>query len=825
MARKKARKAPQRVSWWNTLASSKQHLLCLLALIAVALYFCWPTLFSGRYLVGGDTIQWRATAESMLQHRHETGEEPLWTNNVFGGMPGLVISPPGMVAQVDFLFGWLRLASWPLSHVIALLLGAYALVWYVTRDKLLGLFSACAYGLTTYLPIIIVAGHNTKFVALAYAPWLLVAFINTMRRPGLLASLLFAVAVAVSMRAGHVQISYYVGMIGLVWWIVELVCALRKGTLQPFAKATLWLLTGFTLGVAMVAQIYWPTYEYKGYTMRGMASGGGAGALGWDYAMAWSQGRAELLTLLIADAFGGGGSQYWGGKSFTAGPHYVGGVVLLFSLLAVWRLRTRAVAALGTAAVVMTLFALGNNFEVLNRLMHNHFPLFDAFRVPETWLIAVAMALAVLAALGLGYVIRREDSSGAEARKSHRIYAAAATLIGFVLLMIVGKGALLSFERPEERAQYQALIAQQAQRPMHDADVVRATDEYLATRLVGPREEAFTRDAMRTLAVLLLTTGGLVLYRRRKIPAWLLQAVLITLVTIDLGGVARRYFNEDHLSARRDAAARIQTLDVDQFLLQAKNEAGGAGHFRVLSLEVFDQTKNARPSFHHESLGGYSGAKLRLYQDFLEHILFDPDTRSPNANALDMMNARYVIARGEIEGTQPVFRGSQYMVLENSDALPRAFLVGETEVIRDPKDTWARLQDASFDPHRTAILSAPFQAEVAPIDSSSVTDVSLQRYGPREMAFEVETDQPRLLLISEVYYPAGWHATLDGVETPIYRANYLLRAVHVPAGTHEVVLRFDPKSYFMGNWISVVSTLLVYLSVIALGARAWRNHR
>ncbi len=821
MARRKARSAPKS-SWWSSLSQSQQHLVCLAALAVIALYFCWPTLFSGRYLVGSDTVQWRAAAESMLEHRQETGEEPLWATNVFGGMPGLVISPHSTVFQVDRLVGWLRLLTWPLSHVLVLLLGAYALVWYLTKDNLLGLFAACAYSLTTYLPIILVAGHNTKYIALAYAPWLLLAFVHTLRRPGVLASLLFAVAVAVSMRAGHIQIPYYVGMIGLVWWIAELVGAVRNATTKQFARSTLWLLAGVALGVLMVTQAYWPMYEYKAYTIRGMASGGGAGALSWDYAMAWSQGRAELLTFLIADAFGGG-ALYWGPKTFTSGPHYVGGIVLLLSILAVWRLRTRMARALGVAALLMTLFALGSHLELLNRLMFNYFPLFDAFRVPETWLIAVALTLAILAALGLGYVTRTEGSSAEEKSKSKAVYTAAGIVLGFTLLLYAGKGSFFDYERPGERERYQALIAQQAQRPLNNPEVVRATNQTLETRLIEPREEAFARDAVRTILFLLLATGGLVLYRRRTMPGWLLQLFLIALVAIDLGGVARRYFNEDHLSVRRDPATRVQTIDVDQYILQKKAEAGGVGHFRVLSLETADQTRNARPSFHHESLGGYSGAKLRLYQDFLENILFDSGTGYPNENALDMMNARYVIAQRSIPGTLPVFRGSQFSVLENPDPLPRALLIGEVEVISDPGETWARLQDPAFDPHVSAILDASLASAIEPIDSSSVASVTMDRYGPREMAFTVQTDRPRLLLISDVYYPAGWHATIGGESTPIHRANYLLRAVTVPAGTHQVVLRYDPKSYTVGNWISLVSTLLVYLSIIGLGARAWQR--
>jgi len=801
--------------------------LCIVALLLVALYFCWPTIFSGKYLVGGDTIQWRATAQSMIEHREATGEEPLWATNVFGGMPGVMISQPPRVFQIDHLPAWLRLISWPFSHAIVLLLGAYALVCYLTKEKILGLFAACAYGLTTYLPVILVAGHNTKYIALAYAPWMLLSFVYVLRRPGILASLLFAVAVAVSLRAGHVQIPYYVGMICLVWWIGALVWAIKNAKLKEFGWTTLWLALGTLLALLMVAQAYWPTYEYKAYTIRGMASGGGEGALGWGYAMNWSQGWSELATLLIADAFGGSGQLYWGPKPFTGGPHYVGGVVLLLAGLAVWRLRTWAVGALAIAAGLMTLFSLGSNFESLSRVMFAYFPFFDAFRAPETWLIAVALALAVLAALGLGYVTSPELTPRAEAGKTRAVYVALGCMVGLLLLLYVGKDSLFSFERSGEREQVRAMVAQQIQRPASDSEVIRAADGLFDEQLVKPRKEAWNGDAQRTLLFVFLAAVGLILFRRKKIPAWTLQWLLAILLLFDLGGVARRYFSEDHLSIRRDAASRVPTYDVDRFLLDKKEEKGGAGNFRVLSTEVADPARDGRPSFHHESLGGYSGAKLRLYQDFLEHILLGPTTGQLNGNALDMMNARYVISRTQIPGMEVVYRGNQLMVLENPDALPRATVIGEVEVISSAEDTWARLLDPSFDPSVAAILDAPLDTDtdIVPIDSGSIARVTMDRYGPREMALTVETDQPRLLLLSEIYYPVGWHAMVSGETAPIYRTNYLLRAVPVPAGIHEVVLRFDPISHTVGNWISIIATLLAYLSIFVLVGYTWYRRR
>ena len=816
MARLKATRYPQGPrSWWAMQPPLFQHTVCALALLVVAMYFCWPTLFSGRSLVGGDIVQWRAAAQSMIEYRQETGEEPLWASNMFAGMPGYIVSPPALVPQIDEIPRAIRRISWPFSHVIFMLMGTYIFVWYIIRDTLSSLLAACVYGMTTYLPVILVAGHNTKFVALAFAPWLLLAFIYGMRKPSLVAGLLFAVALAANLRAGHVQITYYVTFIAVVWWIVLAIEAWRQKKLPPFLRSTGILAMGSVLALLMVAEHYWPTIEYKEYSIRGMSSGGGAGGLTWDYAMRWSQSPGELLTLLVADAFGGGSSSYyWGTKPFTGGPHYAGSIALLLGILAVWRIRSRLAISLGIAGGLMILFSLGHHFGVLNRAMFNYFPLFDAFRVPETWLIAVVLVLAVLSALGLSYIVRREVSVAAERTKWNTIYIIYGVTGGVLMLLLTTGGSLFDFQREGERQQVVTYVAQSSQRSPTDPQVIAAAEQLLSEQLVVPRKDAFMADVKRSLLFVVLTSIALVAVRRGKLSSWVFQGLLVLLVVLDLGGVARRYLNTEHLSISKNPVQRITTWDVDEYVLEQE------GQFRVLSLESRDQTGLGRPSFHHESLGGYSAVKLRLYQDFLDNILMDPNTAAPNENALDMMNVRYILSQAPVSGTSSVYYGSEsgFSVYENLDVLPRAYLVGQSEIIEDPSDAMYRLQEPDFDPAVTAILPLPIEEAVTPIDSSSTTIVNTLNHGPRRITYEVETDAPRLLVISEVYYPAGWTAMLNGESVPIHRANYLLRAVAIPAGRHKLEMSFDPTSLIWGKRISAISTIFVYgLTLIFLG--------
>ncbi len=836
--------AERKDGFWARRPGWMQHLICLLVLLVVSVGFFAPLHFSGKSLVGGDTVNWRAMAEAMIEYTSETGEQALWAPNAFAGMPGYMISYADQVPQIDDVASFLRDYIWPTSHFIFLLLGAYLLVFFLTRNRLAGVLGACAYGLTTYLPIILTVGHNTKFIALCFAPWLVLAFVYALRRPRLLSSLLFAVALAANLRAGHVQITYYFTFLIGLWWLVEGIGAWREERLARFGKATGWLALGSLLGVLMVAQPYLVSAEYKAYSIRGAAAATEAepGGLDLDYAMRWSQGPGELLTLAVADAYGGGsrGGVYWGPKPFTEGPHYLGGIVLLLAALGLWGLRRRAVWGLGLAAGMMTLFALGHHFLLLNRLMYNYFPLFDAFRAPETWMSAVAFALAVLAALGLAYVVRRAPSEEAAEQKTRRVQIASGAAVGLAALLWPFGPALLDFEKPGQRQQVEQQLAQriaqqQPDVPLQSAQVQQFIRQQAAQALApleAEREDLFRSDALRTLLFVLLAGGALVFYRRGTLPAWAVQGALVLLVVLDLGGVGRRYLNEDALVVSENISAQIEQYDFDRYILEQRVEAGGPGHFRVASFEFGrSPMTNARPSYFYQSIGGYHGAKLRRYQDYIEHILRDPQTGRISENALDLLNVRYVVAPQPLPGTEVAFRdeATGQLVLRNPDAVPRAFFVGETAVVESARQTWERLRSEDFNPRRTALLPAPIEGfETTPLDTTGAgdtTSVTLESYTPREIVWQVRTDAPRLLVVSEVYYPAGWNATLDGESAPIHRADYLLRAVPVPEGEHRLVMRFEPAGHRIGLWTSAVSTVLVYGGVLVLLGLAFARRR
>lgn len=822
--RRKATTTPSWFSAWNTLSTGARHGICLALLAVIALGFMAPELFSSRQLVGGDIVQWKAMAQSIFDWESATGQRPLWATGPFMGMPAVEISYPHAVPQVDDIARFLRTLFWPTSHLLILFAGMYGLVYHLTRDQWAATLSAVAFGLTTYLPILLIAGHHSKYVALALTPWLIWAFVFARKTPGLLPALLFAVATAASLRAGHVQITYYAAFTIGIWWLVDGVRAIREGTLNSLGKSTGWLLAGGVLGILMVADPYMVKAAYKEYTIRGAASGSTTGGMGWEYAMGWSQGWSELLTLFIANAFGGSGSTYWGPKIFTGGPHYLGGIVVMLAAFVVVVARRPAILGLSIAALLMLAFSLGENLEVVNRLMFDYFPLFDAFRVPETWLSMVALVVAVLAGFGLREAFRFIPDSGENAALDGNVQKAAlATVAAAAVLMLLG-GTMLDFERPNEMQLLARQIA--AQRPDVSLQDPQTQQFLLDTieRMEEDRRDLFNADARRTFLFVLLAAGLLVLARRRKIPVFSAQAGLVLLLALDLGGVGRRYFNGDALVPARQAENVVPQYGFDQFLDAQEEEAGGVGSFRVLSLEG-DPVTTARPAYFHESLGGYHGAKLRRYQDFLEHMLFDRGTGRPSRAALKMTNTRYVAARGGYPGWTAVFsdEGTGFSVFESPDPLPRAFLVDSVSVVPSPEEQWARVQGSSFDPGHTALVDRDLG--LASVPDSLMGRVSLLEYTPDAMSWEVTTEAPRLLVVSEVFYPGGWRATIDGSAAEIIPANYLLRGIVVPAGTHTVSMAFSPTGRRAGLTIAWVSTGVVYGLLLLLLFVYWQRRR
>lgn len=808
--------------FWERLPLRTRHLTALAALLVVSAVFFAPVNFEGKTLIGSDTLQSRAMAKSMADYKKETGEEALWATNLFSGMPGYMILYPKKAVQLDVVMFWFRRHLWPTAQFFLLLSGVYALVYYLCSNSLAALIAALGAGLTTYIPIILAVGHTSKFMAISWLPWLMIAFVYAMRRPRLIGAGIFAVLLALELRSGHPQISYYAAWLFAIWWMVEATGAIRNGNVADLARSTAVLAFGTVLAVLMVAQPYWSQFEYKQFSTRGGGAaaggqGGSSAGLAWDYAMSWSEGPAELLTFLIAGIFGGGSGSgtYWGDKPFTEGPHYLGGIILLLAVIAVIGHRSRAVYGLTLGTIVLTLFSLGKNAAWINRPLFDHFPLFSSFRAPEMWLHMVELSLAVLAGLGGAYVVAKNR----DAKRRRNVFIATACVLGLSVVLTLGGDAMLSFERPGEAMQAAQQLAARQNLSPGDPAVQQAVSQYL-TRVKVAREERFNRDAFRTTLMLLLAAGLLWLYFRGRVRPWALLCILAFLALFDLWGVGKRHLTGANYH-EGSVDQQIQPYGFDRYIIDRVADAGGPGHFRALSLER-SPTNWARPAFFYETSGGYNAAKLQVYQDFIDNIFFDPATGQPTLLGLDLTATRYVVSSRPLPGMRVAYTDpSGWLVLERVGGRPRTGFVGAFRVLPGAEDTYAALKSEDFDPSGEAVLAGDPGIEPIRIDSSSTVDVELVTYGPRDVEWDVETDAPRLLVTSEVYYPAGWEAYVDESEVPILQTNHTFRSVAVPAGKHRVRMAFNPRSHRVSSIVAIVATILVYGWLIIFAGLAW----
>ena len=710
---RRAGPAAREGTWWDDLRPGVRHGLCLGFLLLVAVGFFWPTTFGGRTLAGGDTLRWRASAEAMIQYEEATGDEADWAPNMFGGMPGTLISGgPGVPGVDSVANGLRRLGLWPVAHAFVLLVGMYLLVFYLTRSALAGVVGAVAFGLSTYLPIILSAGHNSKFIALAYGPWLLLAFGALVRRGpdtsklvSALLVLLFAVAASVNLRAGHVQITYYLVVVAVVWWLAEGVAAAREGRAATWLVSTGLLAVGSALALVIVADPYLAKWEYKAFTTRAAGPGGG---LAWEYAMAWSQGLGELLTLVVPNAYGGGGATYWGPKTFTEGPHYVGPVVALLALVGVAGVARRSVVAFGVAALVTVVFALGEHVPLVNRLAFEGLPLFDAFRVPETWLSVTALLLALLAGWGAYYLQRREATPEAEDRKRRVALGAAATLALLVGGLWATGGGPLDFERPGRaragRARGGPAVRAPVERPPR-SDGGRPVPLGRRGRAPGP----VFRRRRRALAPL---------PRPRRRPRGHRPVAAGPIV-----GRPRRARPPRH---GRPVGRRAPVLQRGQRRAPPAGDAGGV-----------DPRDGGRPVRRAAGGGGGRGgavprAPAEPDPERVPVVLLRVGRRLPRGQARPdpgllrpappgrrdgpeperappSSRRATVVAPGVPPGLRPVFQDPQtgLVVSEDSTALPRAFFADDVRVVEDEDALVARLRDPAFSPRETALLSAP----------------------------------------------------------------------------------------------------------------------
>ena len=817
------------------------HVLAGLFFVVLAVAYFAPIVFEHQTLAQHDITQFQGGARETQQWAAEHGHEPLWTNSMFSGMPTYLISVhfPGdlfVYVQKAIALGLPAVVS---NLFVALLCGYVLLVALGVRP-LVAVAGAVALGFSSYNLAILAAGHNTKSWALAYAPLVLGGLILTLRQNKWLGAALFTFGLTMNVRANHPQITYYLGLLVLIYGLVELVGAGRAGRLPNFFGRVALLGVGALLALGVSFGRLYTTYEYSKFSNRSpselkalpAAPGQAAPSARQQdraYAFAYSYGVGETMTLLVPNFYGGSSAMplpkdshlaaaglpeeylsalptYWGDQAYVAGPVYVGVTVCFLFVLGLFVVDKRTRYWLLAGTLLSFVLAWGKNFDSVNNLIFDYLPGYRSFRAVSMALVMAQLAMPLLAALALAQVLKlrvkserlRVNLPGATADPSTQLltlnsqlltkkllYAGAITA-GFLLLTWV---ASLSFDYASPQ---DANLTQSGFTPP------------LMSALRADRAELLHNDIWRGLLFVGLTLAALFFYLKGKLAARLAALAVAALVLLDLWTVDKRYLGEKNFQ-QETIVESFQETPADKQILADKDQ-----DFRVLNLG--NPFNEARTSYFHHSIGGYHGAKLRRYQDLIERQISQNNTA-----VLNMLNTRYVI----VPPQQP---GATEQVQRNPGALGNAWFVRELRAVPSPDAEMNAL--TNLNAGQVAVFdNQKFPAVKPATYPDSTATIALTDYAPDALTYRYAAAQPATVVFSEIYYADGWQAFLDGQPVPHFRADFVLRAMQVPAGPHEIKFVFEPKEYKLGNAVSLVSSLGVLLAVVAAGVFGFRQRR
>jgi hypothetical protein len=797
------------------------HIVALLILASLAVLYFRPQL-DGRVVPQGDMIQYRGMTQEILQLEQTTGEKPLWTNAMFGGMPSYQINTPDNGNYLRLVDKALRLG---LDHPIGLFLPAmlsfYTLMVSLGAGPWTAGIGACAFAFTTNNLTLYDAGHITKLRAISYFPLIAAGMLLAYRGRYIWGTLIFALGLGLNIMANHVQMTYYLVLTLPVFVLAEFIVDARAGRLGHFARASAALLLGAVLAAGSSTASLWTTAEYARETTRGKqilsqirsadrapAAGSGHG-LSWDYAMQWSNGPTDLIAALIPGAAGGSSSErlgghsaieqdlrakgyhvpagfrfplYWGALPFTSGPIYLGASVLLLFIMGLFIVEGPVKWWLAIGSLLTVLLSLGRHFEGLNGFVFAHVPLYDAFRAPNSVLAVASFFVPVLGMLALDHVVRGKASKLDIMRS---LVAGVAMLGGLSLLVFLLGGSLFDFSHAQDAS-------------------ARHVD---ARAIVADRQALLGRDSLRSLLLMLAAGGAIWTFAHHRIGRSHLVVGIGVVVLFDMWMVDRRYVSHDSFVDKEVSETTLRPRPVDEQILLDTDP-----NYRVFDATV-STFQSAQYSAFHKMIGGYHAAKLRRYQDLIDRHL-----GRGNRAVLDMLNTRYVIAPGPDK--QPVVR-------RNPNAAGNAWFVGAIRMVNTPDDEIDALSD--FDPGTTAIVHREFSDHVTGLAASAPPGtIRLNTYRPDHLTYQSASPEAALAVFSEIWYgpDKGWHAYIDGTPAEIVRADYALRALRVPAGQHRIEFVFRPASFHTGRIVSRIFSGLLLLGLLACsGLGAYRAVR
>jgi hypothetical protein len=806
------------------------HVGIIFSFLALSFIFFSPVL-EGKQLRSHDVETWAYTAKETLEHNKTHDEPTLWTNSLFGGMPTYQIAMPpnkNIIANV-YYYLLVKPLSEPVLVLFLYLACFYILLICLGCNKWLAVVGSLACSFGSYNLIIIAAGHITKGKVIAFMAPLIGSIWLAFRKNKITGSLLTTVFLSLAIGNNHVQILYYAIFIILALAIVELIYAIKENRLKGFFQTSGLLCAAAVIAIGMNAMLLYTTYEYSKYTMRGDSNeltsknedSVKPGGLEKDYITAWSYGVDESFTLLIPNFKGGASAGtlkansetgkelksmgvpnvektmkdfqlplYWGTQPSTAGPVYLGAIVVFLFILGFCLVENRIKWWLVPVIVLTLMLSWGRNFMPLTDFFIDYVPLYNKFRTVSMTLVATSLCMAIIAILGLRAFLKED----ADKQKNRRALYIAAGITGGLCLIFWIIPSLAGDFIGQRDTQFSGNY------------------EFLQRTLPIDREGMLRSDAIRSLAFILLSGALLWFYNEKKrFNVHFVYIALAVLVLADLWVIDKRYLNESNFQEKKKGTSALLPSEADKFILQDKS------YHRVLDITV-DIFNDSKPGYFHKNIGGYSAVKLSRYQELIEYHLAkdiqkllqglnnartqeEQDSVFNSISILNMLNMKYLI------------HNHKNMPVINPAASGNAWLVSSFRIAESADEEMEIL--GLIDTKTELVVDkryADLLLDISNRDENAT--IELISYAPNKLVYKFNSQTDQIAVFSEIFYDKGWNAYINGEKVPYFRANYLLRAMPLKAGAYNIEFKFEPQSFHIGNAIATVSSIIFILLLI-----------
>ncbi len=787
------------------------YIIAILTFVVVSIVYFYPVL-EGKEILQSDIVQFTGMSKEIQDYRATYGEEPYWTNAAFGGMPAYVVSalyPNDIIRDIDKV---IRFLPRPADYLFLYFIGFFILMMAFKVDWRLALIGALGFGFTTYYIVIIGVGHNAKAHAIGYFSLVLAGIVWTYRKKYLLGFIVTTLATALEIVTGHIQMTYYLFFALFFYALFEFFKALKNQQIPDFIKSTAIVLLAGILALGMNANHLLPTKEYSTESIRSKSEltlkpdgtpKTSNTALDKSYITEYSYGITETLNLLIPRFMGGGNFEnigrnsetyhflkskigpkqakdfterapmYWGTQPIVAAPAYIGAVLIFLFVLALFNLRLTQKWWMLATILLALLLSWGKNFNFLTDFFIDYIPLYDKFRAVSSIQVLIEWLVPVVGILGLHHILFNKEKPLASKKQS--LITTLMIVGGLTLAITLLGGSLFNFESPID-ARYESMLPG------------------ITDALIQDRKHLLMMDGLRSLILIALSFGVLWIALSKKVSTNVAIISLGALLVFDGFQIAKRYVDNEDFVKHSRIVKPFQPSPQDLEILKDTT------HYRVANFTV-NPMNDGSTSFFHKSIGGYHAAKPRRYQE-----LFDYQTSKGNFEVLNMLNTKYYI--GADDTNQPI-------VKLNPEAYGNAWFAYQVHWVKNADEAIQALDSLQ---KSVAVLDVKYKSEV-PENlwmQDSTARITLEQYKPNKLVYKSTSHLPQLAVFSEQYYPHGWEASIDGQRVNIMRANYLLRALVIPEGKHEIEFTFDPPVVKQGARWSMIS-YITFIILVGLG--------